>query len=194
MRTDRSLLFVVDGAKAITSAVRTRWEKRALIQRCQVHKARNVKEHLPKELHASVAATLRQAYATTDFAKAKRQLENLAQRLDDEHPGAAASVREGLVETLTVTKLRLLGSFARTFATTNPIENLNGTARWTTRNVKRWKGGTMILRWCCAAMQEAQARFRRVKGARSGMPVLLAALAENDRLLDKGLAPAERAA
>lgn len=194
LRTDRSLLFVVDGAKAITSAIRTRWGKRALLQRCQVHKARNVKEHLPKELHASVAATMHQAYALTDFAKAKRQLENLAARLDDEHPGAAASVREGLVETLTVTKLRLPGAFARTFATTNPIENLNSTARWTTRNVKRWKGGTMILRWCCAAMEEAQARFRRVKGAKGGMPILRAALAENDRLLDKQLDAAERAA
>lgn len=103
-------------------------------------------------------------------------------------------MREGLVETLTVTKLGLPASFARTFATTNPIENLNGTARWITRNVKCWKGGTMILRWCCAAMQEAQERFRRVKGAKSGMPILVAALTENDRLLDKRVDAETRAA
>jgi transposase-like protein len=130
---------------------------------------------------------MRQAYAMRDYKKAKQQLENLARRLDDEHPSAAASVREGLVETLTVVKLGLPATFARTFATTNPIENLNGTARWTCRNVKYWKSGTMILRWCCAAMKEAQSRFRRIKAAATGMPVLLEALAQNDRTLDETL-------
>ncbi|MGH8311392.1 MAG: IS256 family transposase, partial [Steroidobacteraceae bacterium] len=182
--TQRSLLFAIDGAKALCSAIVARWDRRALLQRCQVHKTRNVKDHLPDELHASVVATMRQAYAMRDFKKAKHQLENLARRLDDQHPSAAASVREGLAETLTVIKLGLPSTFARTFATTNPIENLNGTARWICRNVKRWQGGTMILRWCCAAMKEAQSRFRGVKAATSGMPVLLAALRENDRILD----------
>jgi transposase-like protein len=180
----RSLLFVVDGAKALCSAIHARWDKRALIQRCQVHKTRNVKDHLPEELHTSVVATMRQAYALRDYKKAKQQLENLARRLDDEHPSAASSVREGLVEVLTVIKLGLPPAFARTFATTNPIENLNSTTRLICRNVKKWQGGTMILRWCCAAVKEAQSRFRRVKGATNGMPVLLAALGENDRILD----------
>lgn len=183
----RSMMFTIDGAKALHGAIVARWGKRALIQRCQVHKARNVKDHLPDELHASVGATMRQAYATRDFKTAKKQLENLARSLDDEHPSAAASVREGLVETLTVIKLGLPQTFARTLATTNPIENLNSAARWTCRNVKRWRGGKMILRWCCAAMKEAQSRFRRVKGATSGMPILVAALRENDRLLDGGI-------
>jgi putative transposase len=191
--TQRSLLFVVDGAKALCSAIHVRWDKRGIIGRCQVHKTRNVRDHLPDEMHASVVATLRQAYAMRDFKKAKTQLENLARRLDDEHPSAAASVREGLVETLTVIKLGLPATFARTFATTNPIENLNGSARWTCRNVKRWKGGTMILRWCCAAMKEAQSRFRRIKAATSGMPVLLAALRENDRILDGAIDRAAKA-
>ena len=182
--TNRSLLFVIDGAKALCNAIVARWDKRAFVQRCQVHKTRNVKDHLPDELHASVVQTMRQAYAMRDCKKAKTQLENLARRLDDEHPSAAASVREGVAETLTVIKLALPSAFARTFATTNPIENLNGTARWICRNVKRWQGGTMILRWCCAAMKEAQSRFRAVKGAKSGMPVLLSALRENDRILD----------
>jgi len=182
--TQRSILFAVDGAKALTSAIRVRWGKRAVFQRCQVHKVRNVRDHLPEELHASAVATMRQAYKMHDFTKAKQQLENLARRLEEEHPSAAASIREGLVETLTVIKLRLPANFARTLATTNPIENLNSNARWTCRNVKRWRSGTMILRWCCAAMKEAQARFRAVKGAEKGMPVLLSALRENDRLLD----------
>lgn len=110
-------------------------------------------------MHTSVVQTLRQAYAMRDFKKAKTQLENLARRLDDEHPGAASSVREGLVETLTVIKLGLPQAFARTFATTNPIENLNGTVRWICRNVKRWQGGTMILRWCCAARKRRSHTF-----------------------------------
>jgi transposase-like protein len=182
--TNRSLLFTIDGAKGLANAIYARWDKRAFVQRCQVHKTRNVKDPLPDDLHRSVAATMRQAYAMRDLKKAKVQLENLARRLEDEYPSAAASVREGLSETLTVIKLKLPATFARTFATTNPIENLNGTARWTCRNVKRWQGGTMILRWCCAAMKEAESRFHRVKAATSGMPVLLAALRENDRELD----------
>jgi transposase-like protein len=149
-----------------------------------VHKARNVKEHLPKELQPSVAATLRQAYNSTKFETAKKQLENLARRLDDEHPSAAASIREGLSETLTVLRVGLSSTFGRTFATTNPIENLNSGARWTCRNVKRWRGGRMVERWACAAVCEAAQRFRRVKGWKTGMPALLSALRENDRSLD----------
>lgn len=99
--TLHSLLFVIDGAKALHKAIVARFDGRALIQRCQVHKARNVKEHLPDEMHSSVAATMRQAYASGDEKSAKRQLENLAHQLDDEYPSAASSVREGLAETLT---------------------------------------------------------------------------------------------
>jgi transposase-like protein len=185
--TQQSLLFVIDGAKALSKAIASRFGQRGLIQRCQVHKSRNVKDHLPDELQASVAATMRQAYATRDHKVAKRQLENLARQLDDEHPSAAASVREGLVETLTVIRLGLPQSFARIFATTNPIENLNSSTRWTCRNVKRWKGGTMVLRWACAAVREAEQRFRRIKGAKSGMPVLLSALRDHDAALDRDL-------
>jgi putative transposase len=183
----RSMLFVIDGAKALHKAIVARFGSRALVQRCQVHKARNVKDHLPDELRPSVAATMRQAYAMHDYKAAKRQLESLARQLDDEHPGAAASVREGLVETLTVVRLGLPRSFARTFATTNPIENLNSSARWTCRNVKRWRGGTMVLRWACAAVREAEQRFRAVKGAKSGMPILLEALRQNDIKLEKNI-------
>jgi putative transposase len=192
--TQRSLLFVIDGAKALCKAIVSRFGERGLIQRCQVHKARNVKDHLPDELHASVAATMRQAYAARDHKVAKRQLENLARQLEDNHPSAAASVREGLVETLTVITLGLPAAFCRTFATTNPIENLNGSARWTCRNVKRWNSGTMVLRWACAAMREAAVRFRRVKGSQRGMPVLLSALRANDAALDRDLDAAAKTA
>jgi transposase-like protein len=193
LSTQSSLLFVIDGAKALCKAVVTRFGQRALIQRCQVHKSRNVREHLPDELHRSVAATMRQAYATRDHKAAKRQLENLARQLDEEHPSAAASVREGLAETLTVIRLGLPPAFARTFATTNPIENLNSTARWTCRNVKRWRSGSMIVRWACAAMREASTGFRAIKGATSGMPLLLKALRDHDALLDRGIDAAAQA-
>jgi transposase-like protein len=185
--TLRSMLFVIDGAKALHKAIVARFGPRALVQRCQVHKARNVKDHLPDQLRPSVATTMRQAYAMRDYKAAKRQLENLARQLDDEHPGAAASVREGLAETLTVVRLGLPQSFARTFATTNPIENLNSGARWTCRNVKRWRGGTMVLRWACAAVREAEQRFRGVKSAKSGMPILVEALRQNDLRLENNI-------
>ena len=185
VRTDRSLLFVVDGAKALCKAIVARFGARAVIQRCQVHKARNVKEHLPEELRPSVAATMRQAYASRNHKLAKQQLENLARQFEDKYPSAAASLREGLAETLTVIRLGLPQSFARTFATTNPIENLNSTTRWTCHNVKRWRGGSMVLRWACASVREAEERFHAVKNAKSGMPPLVAALLENDRILDK---------
>ena len=109
-------------------------------------------------------------------------LENLARTLEADHPGAAASLREGLEETLTVAKLDLPPSFARIFQSTNAIENLNGTARWTCRNVKRWQDGTMIVRWTSAALIEAEEKFRCVQGAKVGMPHLLNALRKNARL------------
>jgi transposase-like protein len=185
VRTDRSKLFVIDGSKALAKAIRDRFGDRALIQRCQVHKKRNVREHLPEYMRSSVSATMSQAYGTRDVTRATKLLENLARSLDTDHPGAAASLREGLAETLTVLRLGLPESFARTFSTTNAIENLNGTARRICRNVTRWRDGTMIVRWTCAAMQEAETNFRRVLGFKAGMPFLLNALQKNDARIEQ---------
>jgi transposase-like protein len=185
LRSDRSMLFVIDGSKALAKAIRDRFGERALIQRCQVHKKRNVREHLPEYMRSSVSATMSQAYATRDVVRATKLLENLARTLDADHPGAAASLREGLAETLTVLRLGLPESFARTFATTNAIENLNSSARRICRNVTRWRDGTMILRWTCQAMQEAEANFRRVVGWENGMPFLLNALRKNDARIEQ---------
>ncbi len=185
--TNRSKLFVVDGAKAIVKAIRDRFGERALIQRCQVHKKRNVRDHLPEYLRSSVSATMSQAYQTRDVVRATKLLENLARSLDAEHPSAAASVREGLAETLTVTRLALSAQLCRVLATTNAIENLNSTARNVCGRVKHWRGGEMILRWTCAAMREAEAGFRRVQGAKGGMPFLVNALRRNDERIDEKL-------
>jgi putative transposase len=182
--TKRSKLFVIDGSKALVKAIRDRFGERALIQRCQIHKKRNVRDHLPEYMRSSVSATMSQAYQTRDAVRATKLLENLARSLDAEHPSAASSVREGLAETLTVVRLGLPQQLCRVLSTTNAIENLNSTARDVCRRVKHWRSGEMILRWTCAAMREAESKFRRVQGFKGGMPLLLNALQKNDDRID----------
>jgi len=179
VKADRTRLFVIDGSKALRSAIRDVYGKRALVQRCQVHKVRNVTSHLPKERHKHVRQVMRQAYKSRKPATAKKQLGNLARSLQAKYPGAAASLREGLDETLTVMSLGLSPTLERSFATTNPVENFNGSARYLGRRVKRWRGGSMILRWVGAAVAEAEKGFRRLKGHRD-MPSLVAALRKHD--------------
>lgn len=180
MRTDRTTLVVIDGSKALAKAVREVFGARALIQRCQAHKSRNVTDQLPEDLRASVRQALREAYAAGDAGRAKKMLVNLARRLRDAHPGAAASLDEGLDETLTVMRLGLPRRLERQLSTTNAIENLIGSVRFLGNRVKRWRGGRMILRWTVTAVADAARRFRRVTGAREGMAKLLRALATHD--------------
>jgi putative transposase len=163
---ERARLFCIDGSKALRSALREVFGPLAVVQRCQVHKGRNVLEHLPERMHANVHRILREAWESADADLAKRRLERLASSLEAEHPGAAASIREGLDETLTLQRLGIAGALYRTLRSTNPIENLNGSIATYTRNVKRWQGGTMILRWASAAVLDAKERFRRIRGHR----------------------------
>lgn len=173
---DRMRLWVIDGAKALRRAINDVFGASALVQRCQVHKRRNVIEHLPEEMHASVGRAMTDAWSSNNAALAKRQLERLASSLAKQHPGAAASLREGLDETLTLIDLGLDAALYRTLCTTNPIENLNGSIAQFTANVKRWRDGQMVLRWIGAALTDASRRFRAVRGYRD-MKRLLAALA-----------------
>jgi len=182
--TDRSLLWVIDGAKALRSAIRNTFGQRSKVQRCQVHKRRNVESHLPKRLHTQVGRAMSQAYKAKSVKTAKRQLTNLARSLEQEHPGAAASLREGLDETLTVVGLGLPKLLARSLSTTNPIENLMGRIRQVSHRVKRWQGGQMILRWVAAGVGEAEQGFRRLKGYRN-MPALVDALRRHDAELNQ---------
>ena len=176
LRVEQSMLFVIDGGKAIRKALRDVFGDRAIVQRCQVHKARNVRDHLPEARRAYVARQMRDAYNSTTAATAKKKLLQLASWLDSNgEDSAAASLREGLEESLTVMRLALPPSLRRTFATTNAIENLNGSLRRVARNVKRWKDEAMIRRWVALGIAEAQKGFRRVKGYLS-MPSLVAAL------------------
>jgi putative transposase len=172
---DRARLWVIDGGKALRKAIVDCFGNRALIQRCQEHKRRNVIEHLPDHLHASVGRALRDAWDGANAALAAKQLQRLAASLQSKHPGAAASLREGLDETLTVQRLGISGALYRTLRTTNPIENLNGSIAHFTRNVRRWKDGAMTLRWVAGALADAKQRFRRLRGHRE-MKTLLAAL------------------
>ena len=164
--TERSVLFVIDGAKALRRAIVDVYAERAIVQRCQVHKTRNVLAHLPEHQHAKVGRCLREAFDSPSAARGERRLHNLARSLERDHPGAAASVREGLAETLTVVRLGLTGALQRTLRSTNAIENLNASVERYTRNVKRWRGGEMIQRWVSAALLDAERRFRRVRGFR----------------------------
>jgi putative transposase len=168
-------LFIVDGAKALTKVLRSTFGRHTPIQRCQIHKARNVIERLPKPLHASVRKALRQASELDDTDKAERLLRNLARRLEQEAPGVAASILEGLDEMLTVNRLGLPTPLRRSLACTNSIENMMGTVRRVCRNVKRWRNAAMALRWTAAGMLEAAKGFRRLK-AYKHLPVLRTAL------------------
>jgi len=172
---DRARLWVIDGGKALRSAIVKMFGSTVLIQRCQEHKRRNIIEHLPKHLHANVNRVLREAWKTSDAKLAKRQIERLASSLQADHPGAAASVREGLDETLTLQGLGITGALYRTLRTTNPIENLNGLIADYTHNVKRWRDGQMVLRWVASALSDARERFRALRGF-GDLPKLIAAL------------------
>lgn len=186
--TTKSILVVIDGGKALAKSVRDVFGARALVQRCQVHKKRNVLDHLPENRRSSVGAMISTAYNSKDPKKASLMLKKIAAQLDHNHPGAAASLREGLAETLTIKEAYLPERLERTLSTTNPIENINGGIRRTTKNVRRWQGGTMVLRWVGAALTEAEKGFRRLKG-HAAMPKLVAFLRAHDSRLDESKVP-----
>ncbi len=159
----RPILVVLDGSTALRRAVRDVFDH-PVIGRCQLHKIRNVRDRLPERLRSTVEKRMRQAYHADSALDAEAQLTALARELDKTHPGAAASLREGLTETLTVLRLGLPPTLARTFRSTNAIESMISICRDHARNVKRWRDGQMALRWCAAGMVEAGKQFRRVNG------------------------------
>ena len=182
LRTDRSLLVILDGSKALRKAVRDLFGDVALVQRCQVHKLRNVLDHLPERQRTWAKAILQRAYRSADGGTARRLLLDLARRLETDHPSAAESVREGLDETLTVLGLNLPETLRRSLTTTNAAESLISRTRHVKRNVKRWRGGQMVVRWVAAGVLEAVKGFRRLKGHKA-MPQLVAALRARDHQL-----------
>jgi putative transposase len=159
----RPILVVIDGAKALRRAVTDVFDH-PVVQRCQLHKLRNVSDRLPDALGSTVAKRMRAAYHITNPLLAEAELQGLARSLERSHPGAAASLREGLAETLTITRLGVPPTLARTLRSTNSIESMIEICRDHAANVKRWQDGQMVLRWMAAGMGEAATQFRRVNG------------------------------
>ena len=169
---EQGILFVLDGGKALRKAVRSVFGEAALVQRCIRHKERNVTDHLPERDRPAVRRRLRAAWALDDHAQARRRLETLAGELELTHPGAGASLREGLDETITVQHLRVTGSLKRTLSSTNPVESMIEIVRKTQRNVKRWQHGDMALRWTAAGMSQAERQFRKIAGYKHLAPLV----------------------
>ena len=163
LHVTRPILVVIDGSKALRRAVVDVFDH-PVIQRCQLHKIRHVQDRLPKTLRSVVAKRMRAAYHADTALAAQAQLESLAGELDRTHPGAAASLREGLDDTLTVLRLDVPPTLARTLRSTNCVESMIEICRDHSRNVKRWRDGQMALRWCAAGMVQASTQFRRVNG------------------------------
>ena len=169
-------LYVLDGGKALAAAVRRHVGEAAVIQRCQVHKRRNVIDHLPDEHKSAVKKKLQNAYAMSEYADAKRALERLHRELMELNPSAARSLEEGMEETLTVHRLRVPLKLRRTLASTNVIESAFSIVETVCRNVKRWRAGDQIERWVGSGLLVAERQFRKVQGYRE-IPSLLTSLA-----------------
>ncbi len=167
--------MVIDGAKALATAVNATFGDLALIARCQLHKQRNVEGHLPKTERSRVRRRLGEAFNHPNPDQGLTNARRLAGELDKTYPDAAASIREGLEDMFTVRRLGVTETLLRTLMSTNPIESMISIARTTTSNVKRWRDGEMRRRWCAAGMLEAEKSFRRVRGYRQ-MPALVAQL------------------
>ena len=161
--TTKPILAVLDGAKALAAGVREVFDH-PVIARCQLHKLRNVRDHLPENMRGPVEKRIRKAYHADSALEAEAQLTALAKELDKTHPGAAGSLREGMAETLTILRLEVPPTLARTLRSTNAVESMISISRDHSRNVKRWRDGQMALRWCAAGMVEASKQFRRVNG------------------------------
>lgn len=180
---NQSLLLVIDGGKGLRKAVSQVFGQYAMVQRCQVHKRRNILDQISEDRRSQVRSVLEQAYAaTSSLESAAKQLRNLERSLRDKHPGAAASLLEGLDETLTIKQLALPQILTRSLATTNAIENINGTIRRVAGRVKCWRGGAMVLRWVATGVFEAKRGFRRVRGYKD-MKILWEKLRRRDDAL-----------
>jgi transposase-like protein len=170
--TSWPVLRVLDGAKALHAAAKRVWGQNGVIPRCQVHKQRNVKAHIPEKHHAELERRLSEGYHETGYAAARASLEATARWLKRINSDAASDLRVGLEETLAVVRLGLPGALRRTLAMTHPIESARSVTRRVTSRVTRWRDGEMRRRWCAAGLLRAERQFRRIKGHRA-LPTLI---------------------
>ncbi len=184
LKQDRRYLFIIDGAKALRAGIEKVFGERAEVQRCQIHKRRNVKDHLPENCQKDYDRRIRNAYAMTHYEEARAELEKIVRQLERINPSAAHSLEEGLEETLTVHRWGVSERLRRTLSSTNPIESCLSTVERVARNVKRWREGDQSLRWTATGLLEAEKRFNRIKGYRE-----IAAL--NRRLNPSAIQPEE---
>jgi putative transposase len=185
-------LYILDGGKALHAAVKRHAGEAAFIQRCQVHKKRNVIDHLPQDHKADVKRKLQNAYAMSEYSDAKRALDRLHRELMDINPSAARSLEEGMEETLTVHRLRVPEQLRRTLSSTNVIESAFSIVETVCRNVKRWRDGDHIERWIASGLLVAERQFRRVIGHRE-IPMFVSSMAnivESKKPIAKGAAVA----
>lgn len=171
---EQAILFVIDGGKAIRRAIKNVFGEHALVHRCHRHKERNVCDLLPERDRPQVLAKIRGAWALKDPDLAEQRLELLTSELDRTWPDAAASLREGMAETLTLMRLGITGQLAKTLSSTNPCESMIEIVRRTQRNVKRWQDGDMRKRWTAAGMLVAEQQFRRITGYRDLAKLVIA--------------------
>jgi len=172
LQYNNGILAIIDGSKALRRALKDVFGQNVLIQRCQVHKMRNILDYLPKYKQEWVKRKLKKAWAAETAEAAIRSLRNLANSLQDEHPDAAASLREGLEETVTILRLDIPGLLQKSLRSTNGIESCFSMVAKNIKNVKNWKNGTMVQRWISAALLDAEQRAHRIPGYRS-MSVLI---------------------
>ncbi len=172
---EKRCLFVIDGGKGLRSAIKHTFGKRAEVQRCHEHKKRNVTELLPKHRQAEFRKRMAAAYGMLDYDEAKKELESCVRDLERLNPSAAASLREGMEETLTLHRLGLPGALRKSLSTTNPIESPFAYVAERTRRVKRWRGGDQVQRWAASVMLRAEKTWRKIKG-HTLMPKLLETL------------------
>ncbi|MCG6551536.1 MAG: IS256 family transposase [Candidatus Magnetominusculus sp. LBB02] len=180
--TSRNYIFILDGSKALRSSVARVFGEDVTVQRCQMHKRRNVKGHLPPKHQSAIDTRIKAAYNMASYEEAKESLELTVKYLDKINPSAANSLREGLEETLTIHKLGIAGLLRKTLSTTNPIESCFSVTRTVTKRVKRWREGDMRQRWAVAALLRAEKKFNRINGYKD-IPKLIAALQQ--KTLDK---------
>ena len=178
LRCEDGLLVVIDGAKALASGVKKVFGRRAIVQRCTLHKRRNVRSYLPDELAGPTDAKLARAFNDTDASRGKRVAEGVARQLEARYPSAAASLREGLDDMFAVRRLGVGDRLARSLSCTNSIESMISIVRTTTERVKRWKDTLMVRRWVGAGMLEAERSFRRIKGCNDMGALVTAVRAE----------------